>query len=155
LQPILDNRVDAHGRVALTMTLLALVLFAALEFEYDDFVSASMLDYGRFDFLIEQRRAYVHIRAVGDGQGVEFDDLTNLFGQTGNTHNLTLGDGELLSTGSDDCVSHGLYYLQKYSFSLIAVKFQIIDTCLVISQFLIANRLRGCGCLHRLFLPQA
>jgi hypothetical protein len=48
-----------------------------------------------------------------------------------------------------------VYYLQKYSFSLIAVKFQIIDTWLIISQFLIANRLRRFGRLCRLFLPQA
>ena len=41
-------------------------------------------------------------------------------------HDLAFGNAELFSTGFNNCVSHGLFYLQKFSNSLIVVKFQII-----------------------------
>src|SRR5689334_2600708 len=95
------------------MTLLALVLFAALEFENDNFIRATMSEHGCFHFLIQQRRADTYVRTVGYGKRIEFDALTDLRSQARHTHDLAFGDAKLLSTCLNDCVSHGVFYLPK------------------------------------------
>src|SRR5438876_3880731 len=105
---LLNDRVDSHGCVALAMTLFALVLFATLEFEYNNFVRASVSEHGSLYLLIQHRRADLHFRSVRDSESVELNVLTDLSGYTRHAHDLAFGNAELFSTGFNNCVSHGV-----------------------------------------------
>src|SRR5437870_2171949 len=104
----LNNRIDAHGCVALAMTLLAFILFAALELEDDDLVGAPVSEHCRFDFLLQERRAYMHVRAVGDRERIQLNACADILTQARHAHDLPLGDTILFSTRSNYCVSHGV-----------------------------------------------
>lgn len=104
------NFFDLNFRVSLPVALFALVLFAALLFEDDDLVAATVLDDRGGDArALDRGRARLEAVVGGDDERFEFDRLAGLLVEQGDAHGLALRDAELFAARPDDCVSHFLY----------------------------------------------
>src|SRR2546423_6963772 len=101
------NRFYLHRRVILPVAVRALVLLAALLFEDDDLVAATVVNDCRLNArALDSGRADLHAVVAADDEGFEFDCLARLLVERRHANGCALFDAKLFAAGTDDCVSH-------------------------------------------------